>query len=135
MLSKFSAKYRVYYEDTDAGGVVYYANYLKFFERGRTDFLRELGILQTELAEKDGLLFVVRKCEVEYVLSAKLDDVLEVSVAIKKISAASITIYQEAKKDGKVLSHLNVEIVCVDAKNFRPKKIPNDICSKISPEK
>ena len=81
MLNNFS--YRVYYEDTDAGGVVYYANYLKFFERARTDFLRTLGISQSDLATKEGLVFVVRKCVIDYISPAKLDNILEVSVEVK----------------------------------------------------
>ncbi|MBU6140256.1 MAG: tol-pal system-associated acyl-CoA thioesterase [Proteobacteria bacterium] len=125
MLNKFS--YRIYYEDTDAGGVVYYANYLKFFERARTDFLRALGISQSDLVNKENLVFVVRKCAIEYVSPAKLDDVLEVSVAIKNISAASILMQQEATKSGVTSSRLEVEIVCVDRVSFKPKKIPQEI--------
>ncbi len=125
MLNKFS--YRVYYEDTDAGGVVYYANYLKFFERARTDFLRALGISQSDLATKENLVFVVRKCTIDYISPAKLDDVLEVSVVIKNISAASILMQQEATKSGVASSRLEVEIVCVDSISFKPKKIPQEI--------
>jgi acyl-CoA thioester hydrolase len=125
MLNNFS--YRVYYEDTDAGGVVYYANYLKFFERARTDFLRTLGISQSDLATKEGLVFVVRKCVIDYISPAKLDDVLEVSAEIKNISAATILIQQEATKFGVILSRLEVEIVCVDSLSFKPKKIPKTI--------
>jgi acyl-CoA thioester hydrolase len=125
MLNKFS--YRVYYEDTDAGGVVYYANYLKFFERARTDFLRVLGISQSDLASKENLVFVVKKCTAEYLSPAKLDDVLEVSVVIKNISAASILMSQEAAKSGVISSRLEVEIVCVDSVTFKPKKIPTEI--------
>jgi acyl-CoA thioester hydrolase len=125
MLNNFS--YRIYYEDTDAGGVVYYANYLKFFERARTDFLRARNISQSELSEKENLLFVVRKCEIEYLVSAKLDDLIEVSVEVKNISAASILMYQEIKKSSQLLSRLNVEIVCIDSVSFKPKKIPLNI--------
>jgi acyl-CoA thioester hydrolase len=131
MLNKFSVKYHVYYEDTDSGGVVYYANYLKFFERARTDFLRSLGILQSQLSKQENLVFVVRRCEIEYLAAAKLDDVLEVSVIIKKISAASILIKQEIKKSDVVSSLLNIEIVCVNSISFKPKKIPENIRSLI----
>lgn len=119
--------YRIYYEDTDAGGVVYYANYLKFFERARTDFLRALGISQSELSQKENLVFVVRKCEVEYVFPARLDDEIEVSVKVKKISAASISMEQKMTKSEKILSTLNIDLVCVAADNFKPKKIPENI--------
>jgi acyl-CoA thioester hydrolase len=127
MSNNFSVSYRVYYEDTDAGGVVYYANYLKFFERARTDFLRDLNISQSEFAAKENALFVVRKCEIEYVTPAKLDDLIEVSVAVKETRAASVLIYQEITKSGKILSRLHVEIVCVFADSFRPKKIPETL--------
>lgn len=127
MLPKFSAQFRVYYEDTDAGGVVYYANYLKFFERARTDFLRSLDITQSELAAKENLVFVVRRCEIDYVAPARLDDVIEVSVLVTEIRSASILIEQEIKKSDQILSRLKVEIVCVSADNFRPKKIPENI--------
>jgi len=125
MLNSFS--YRVYYEDTDAGGVVYYANYLKFFERARTDFLREIGISQSDLATKKGLVFVVRKCVIDYISPAKLDDVLEVSVVVKTIYAAAILMQQEAIKSGMASSSLEVEIVCVDSVSFKPRKIPQEI--------
>jgi len=128
MLNNFCAQYRIYYEDTDAGGVVYYANYLKFFERARSDFLRALKISQSDLAQKENLVFVVRKCEIDYVSPAKLDDLVEVSVEIKEIRAASISMFQEIKKSNKTLSRLNVEIVCVCAKSFKPKKIPKNLC-------
>jgi acyl-CoA thioester hydrolase len=124
MLNNFSANYRVYYEDTDAGGVVYYANYLKFFERARTDFLRAREIFQSDLAKTQNLAFVVRKCEIEYLSPARLDDLIEVSVLIKEKRAASILMAQEISRDGKILSRLNVEIVCVSADEFRPKKLP-----------
>ena len=127
MLNNFSANYRIYFEDTDAGGVVYYANYLKFFERARTDFLRALNISQSELAATENLIFVVRKCQINYISPAKLDDLVAVSVAIKEIHAASIVMEQEIKRSDKILSRLNVEIVCVAADNFRPKKIPTNI--------
>ncbi|MBM3580263.1 MAG: tol-pal system-associated acyl-CoA thioesterase [Alphaproteobacteria bacterium] len=125
-------KYRIYYEDTDAGGVVYYANYLKFFERARTDFLRELGISQSELLAKENLAFVVRKCTVEYLTPARLDDVLEISVEVKNISAAAILLHQVTRKSDTICSRLEVEIVCVDATNFKPKRIPQKITNSLS---
>ena len=116
--------YRIYYEDTDAGGVVYYANYLKFFERARTDFLRVLKISQSELAAKENLIFVVKRCEIDYISPAKLDDLIEVSVEVTEVRPASIVMQQEIKKSDKILSRLKVEIVCVAADNFKPNKIP-----------
>ncbi len=131
-LNNFSTKYRVYYEDTDAGGVVYYANYLKFFERARTDFLRALNISQNELLQSEKLIFVVRRCEIDYVSPAKLDDLVEVSVFVEKIGGASIDIKQEIRIGEKVLSRLSVEIVSVDAESFRPKKISQELKDLLS---
>lgn len=127
VMQKFATRYRIYYEDTDAGGVVYYANYLKFFERARTDFLREKNISQNELIQKEKIAFVVRRCEIDYASPAKLDDLVEVSVIVEKIGAASIDMKQEMSLNGKILSRLNVEIVSVDVENFRPKKIGEEL--------
>ena len=123
--------YRIYYEDTDAGGVVYYANYLKFFERARTDFLRQKRISQSELAKSAGLVFVVRRCEIDYISAAKLDDEVEVSVAIKERRAASLVMSQEMKIAARILSRLQVEVACVDAASFKPKKIPQELLQKL----
>jgi len=125
--NNFSAKYRIYYEDTDAGGVVYYANYLKFFERARTDFLRDLKISQQELIDKENIAFVVRRCEVDYVRPAKLDDLVDVSVVVEKIGAVSIVMRQEMQRQGEVLANLVVKIATVDTGMFKPKKIPQYI--------
>jgi len=128
----FSAQYRVYYEDTDAGGVMYYANYLKFFERARTDFLRHLGISQHELIATEKTAFAVRRCELDYLRPAKLDDLVEVAVVVEKISAASIVMLQEMRKAEDVLARLKVEIVCVDVVSFKPKKIANQLRDLLS---
>lgn len=123
----FNSKYRIYYEDTDSVGVVYYANYLKFFERGRTDFLRSKNIIQSELVSKFGIIFVVRNCFIEYFSPAKLDDLVEISTTIVQIKNASIKIKQEMIMGNKALSGLEVEIVCVDSVSLKPKKIPDHI--------
>ena len=130
MLNNFS--YRIYYEDTDAGGVVYYANYLKFFERARTDFLRALGINQSELLLKENKCFVVRKCEIEYVAPAKLDDLIEVSVEVEEITAATIIMNQKIICNDKVLTKLRVEITCVNSNNFKPSRISEEIKNKLN---
>lgn len=124
---KFVVDYRVYYEDTDAGGVVYYANYLKFFERARTEYLRALGISQNELSKSEKLLFVVKKCEVEYLSSAKLDDVLSVEVEILKIGIASLTINQKIHCNQKLTTKMLVEIVAIDAETHKPKRITQNL--------
>ena len=97
MLKKNSEQfnYRIYYEDTDAGGVVYYANYLKFFERARSDFLRSIGISQVQLAQSENIIFVVKRCIIDYQSPARLDDEITVSVKIKEIHKVSLTMKQE----------------------------------------
>ncbi len=127
VMSKFSAKYRIYWEDTDSQGVVYYANYLKFAERARTDFLRNLGLVQSELKLKEELFFVVRKCEIEYCLSAKIDDLIEVSAEVVEIGNSSLKMRQICTKDEKELTKIEVQIVCIDCVSMRPKKIPQFI--------
>ena len=117
-MKNFSAQYRVYYEDTDAGGVMYYANYLKFFERARTDFLRAKNISQNEMLEKHQIAFLVRRCEADYIKAAKLDDLVEVDVVIEEIGAASIIMQQEMRLKDVVLAKLKATIVCVDDKTL-----------------
>jgi len=125
MNKDFFSSYRIYYEDTDAGGVVYYANYLKFFERARTDFLREKSIIQSKLKEKG--IFVVKECKIEFKSPAKLDDLVTIKTSVISISAASIHIKQEMTKDGKLLNLLDVKIVYADSISMKPKRIPEDI--------
>lgn len=120
-------KYRIYFEDTDAGGIVYYANYLKFYERARTDFLRNKGISQQKLFAEENVGFIVRRCEVEYISPARLDDEIEVSVVIKEASFTTIKIYQEIKIDKKILSTIYVDLVCVDSKILKPRKLSENL--------
>lgn len=127
MSNKFTTHYRIYYEDTDAGGVVYYANYLKFFERARTDFLRSLAISQSDLMQSHNLAFVVRKCDIDYLSPATLDDMIEVSVKITEIRNASILMDQTITIGDKVLSSLKVKIASVNVTDFKPTKIPDTI--------
>ncbi len=122
-----SFKYRVYYEDTDLGGVVYYANYLKFFERARTDFLRSQGVVQTKIAEDHGVVFVVKNCQVKYLKPARMDDEIEVSVEVVELGKLSVKMRQEIKLQEQVLCQMDVDIVCVHKDSFRPKKIPEEI--------
>ncbi len=116
---------RVYYEDTDAGGVVYYANYLRFAERARTEFLRALNFSQHEgLEADDRSAFVVRHCEIDYRSPAVLDDLLTVSCKITEMGGASCTIHQEIMRDDKAIVVLDVKVVYVSLKNKRPVRIP-----------
>lgn len=105
--------FRVYYEDTDAAGIVYYANYLKFAERARTEMLRELGVGQRALHEASGVAFAVRRCNVDYMAPARLDDALEVRTRITNLRGAAIEAEQIVARDNDQLVRLNVMLVCI----------------------
>lgn len=126
-----SSEYRIYYEDTDAGGIVYYANYLKFAERARTDALRVAGISQSELMAKDGLGFVVTSCEMRFLGAAKLDDVISVETQLRELKKVRMSMKQTIRKNGEVLVALNVEIACVN-RDFKPSRIPEPIAQALS---
>lgn len=127
MSHKFSVEYRVYYEDTDAGGIVYHANYLRFFERARTEHLRDLKISQSDLVRDEKIIFVVKCCEIDYIAPARLDDLIEVSAEVTQTSITSIIMRQEVKRSGQLLTTMEVVIVCVDSETYRPKKIPENL--------
>ena len=118
---------RVYWEDTDAGGVVFYANYLKFFERARTEWLRALGVGQQALRESTGAMFVVTDTQVRYVAPARLDDRLDVTVELRHRGSASMTIRQQAWRDSTLLAEGEIRIGCVDQGTFRPRRIPTEV--------
>ena len=120
---------RVYWEDTDAGGVVFYANYLKFFERARTEWLRSLGHGQQALRERTGAIFVVTDTRLRYHAPARLDDLLEVTVHVRAAGKASLTIAQQAWRGGLLLAEGEIRIGCVDEGTFRPRRIPIDLLS------
>ncbi|RJG01734.1 tol-pal system-associated acyl-CoA thioesterase [Noviherbaspirillum sedimenti] len=132
----FSWPIRVYYEDTDAGGIVFYANYLKFFERARTEWLRALGYSQHVLADNLGLLFVVKKASIEYHAPAKLDDELKLVVVVERVGGASLQIRQEAwrlqAEHATLLAEGLVTIVCVGKANLRPCAIPDSMRLKLN---
>ncbi|MEY8877146.1 MAG: tol-pal system-associated acyl-CoA thioesterase [Leptothrix sp. (in: b-proteobacteria)] len=115
---------RVYWEDTDAGGVVFYANYLKFFERARTEWLRALGHSQERLRLDTGLMFVVADTAVRYRAPARLDDELQVSVTLAERGSASLVIAQQAWRGDTLLAEGRIRIGCVDSVRFTPKRIP-----------
>ncbi|MCG8428464.1 MAG: tol-pal system-associated acyl-CoA thioesterase [Chromatiales bacterium] len=125
---------RVYYEDTDSGGVVYYANYLKFMERARTEWLRALGFEQDQLIAEQGILFAVRRVELDYRKPARFNDELVVVSTITERGKASLTFQQKVTRaeDGEVLCGGTVKIASLDAEAFRPKAIPNAILTEIS---
>jgi acyl-CoA thioester hydrolase len=125
-MSEFSWRTRVYWEDTDGGGVVYYANYLKFMERARTEWLRTLGHSQMELAETLGFVFAVVEVKVNYRRPARLDDELLVSCVPVPEGRASIRFRQTVTRaDAVVLADGEVRVACVDAKTFRPRPLPD----------
>lgn len=118
---------RVYWEDTDAGGVVFYANYLKYFERARTEWLRSLGVQQQALRDTTGAMFVVTDTAVRYRLPARLDDELQVTVVVNDFRPASMKLSQQAWRGQALLCEGEIRIGCVDAATLRPCRIPHDI--------
>jgi len=131
MPSVFTWTVRVYYEDTDAGGIVYYANYLKFYERARTEWLRSLGIDQQTLRDEEGALFVVRNASVDYVASARLDDELKLTLNVEKLGRASVQFAQQAWRGDTLLSSAAVKVGCVDAVTMRPRSLPDLAAAKM----
>jgi acyl-CoA thioester hydrolase len=148
---------RVYWEDTDAGGIVFYANYLKFFERARTEWLRTLGHQQEQMRLRDGVMFVVTDTRVRYLRPARLDDLLDVTVRVEHAGRARMTIAQQAWKLGptnvdprvdphadargdarcdakpELLAEGTIRIGCVDTGTFRPARIPMSVCDSFGP--
>lgn len=118
---------RVYYEDTDAGGVVYHTNYIKFMERARTEWLRYLGVEQDELRDNDGVIFAVRSVQVDYFSPAKFNDELLISSEVIKKGKASITIGQKIIKNSEVLCKGVIKVASLDDKSFRPKAMPEKL--------
>mgnify|MGYP000128511429 CR=1 FL=1 len=119
---------RVYYEDTDAGGVVYYANYLKFLERARTEWLRALGFDQRDLMREAGILFAVRRGEIDYLLPARFYDELRIEAVVARVSKVSLTFTQRILREPDTpLCNASVKVVCLDREKFRPTAIPERI--------
>ncbi len=114
---------RVYYEDTDLAGVVYYANYLRFIERARTEWARERGVDQVRMREEEGLVFVVRRIEADYLSPARFDDLLEVRTEVVEVSGARATLAQEVWREERRLFAARVVLVAMDA-GGRPRRIP-----------
>jgi acyl-CoA thioester hydrolase len=115
---------RVYYEDTDAAGVVYYANYLKFMERARTEWLAALGFPLAAFERDHGVVFVVHRCEIDYHLPARLNDALDVSVEPVKLGASTIKARQQVSRGRDVLTSALVTLACLDAARWRPVRMP-----------
>ena len=120
----FTWTIRVYYEDTDTCGIVYYANYLKFFERARTEWLRSVGFEQQKMADELGLRFVMSRLECEYRQPARLDDVIELDVLVARAGSASIVFDQTARRGAEMLATARVRIGCIDSSRFAPVPLP-----------
>lgn len=120
----FSWPVRVYYEDTDFGGVVYYANYLRYFERARTEWLRALGIDHQGLAREAGLQFVVRRAEIDFLRGARLDDQLEITVELAERKRSYLMLKQRALRGAEPMAEALVQAACVRQSDFRPAAIP-----------
>lgn len=125
MPAAFNWPVRVYYEDTDAGGIVFYANYLKFFERARTEWLRAAGIGQQALVTEHGAIFVVKHVSVDYHAPARLDDELKLTLTIEKLGRASVLFAQQAWCGELLLASAHVKVGCVDAVTLRPRSLPD----------
>jgi len=133
-MTPFAWPVRVYWEDTDAGGIVFYANYLKFFERARTEWLRSLGLAQSRLREEVGGIFIVSETYVRYVAPAKLDDELIVTAELKELGKASLIIGQQARRGDTLLAEGTIRIGWVDDKTLRPGRIPPAILGVLRSE-
>lgn len=140
MSTVFQLPIRIYWEDTDAGGIVFHANYLKFFERARTEWLRALGIGQQALREQSGGMFVLTEAQLRYLAPARLDDELIVTSRLQQAGRASLTLLQEAllpapqpDVPARLLSAATVRLGWVNASTLRPARIPASLLEKISP--
>ena len=123
----FSWPVRVYYEDTDAGGVVYYANYLRFMERARTEWLRSMGFEQPVMAKEHGVLFVVRAVNIDYLKPSRFDDSLQVTVEVVNVGGSRIRFLQRVLRGDEEIVRAGVDVVCVNVDTFRPARVPREM--------
>ena len=135
-MQTFDWPVRVYYEDTDSGGVVYYANYLKFMERARTEWLRALGFEQDELIRTEAVIFAVRSAQVDYLAPARFNDTLVVHSDVKSLGRANVVFDQcVVRRDGEseqVLTRGEIKIASLDAQSFRPKPMPRELVEALT---
>ncbi|HSI58224.1 MAG TPA: tol-pal system-associated acyl-CoA thioesterase [Ideonella sp.] len=130
--SSFSHPVRVYWEDTDAGGVVFYANYLKFFERARTEWLRGEGFGQQRMVEETGVVFIVTQTHVRYLRPARLDDELRLTVDRAEVGRARLVVEQQAWRGDELLCEGSIHLACVQQGTFRPCRIPTAIFDRLT---
>ena len=131
MPSAFTWPVRVYYEDTDAGGIVFYANYLKFFERARTEWLRAIGVGQQDLIASDNAGFVVKSATIDFHAPARLDDQITLTLTIEKLGRASVQFAQQAYRGDQLLAEASVKVGCVDLASVRPRSLPDHVADKM----
>ena len=129
-MREFIYQLKVFYEDTDSGGVVYYANYLKFFERARTEAITEIGLSNKKLLDEFGVLIIVKSCNIDYKKPAKLEDQLEIKSIISSISNSSFKMTQKVFRDDDLLTSSEIHLVIVD-KEGKPSRIPDELRKKI----
>jgi len=128
----FSWQARVYYEDVDIGGVVYYANYLRYFERARSEWLRSLGVNQERLAAVEGIGFVVARAEIDFRAGARLDDLLTITVRVLEKKKTYLWLEQDVHRvDGKVCAAARIQVACVRHRDMRPQPIPEFLTPKV----
>ena len=130
-MTNFNFQIRVYWEDTDAGGIVFYANYLKFFERARTEWLRAAGVEQHQLREQTGLMFVVAATSLRYVAPARLDDLLTITVEPQPAGRASLLVRQRALRADTLLAEGEIRIGCVRAHDLKLQRLPDNVQSAV----
>jgi acyl-CoA thioester hydrolase len=123
---------RVYFEDTDAAGLVYYANYLKFFERCRTEWLRSFGIDQRDLASREGIQFVVADVAIRYHRPARLDDLLTIDATIAEQARSWLVFRQQALRDAELLASARVKVACVDCSRLAPVRLPRRLAQRLA---
>lgn len=134
-MSEFQVKFRVYIEDTDAGGIVYYVNYLKYMERCRTDYLRHLGYGKAAVLE-DGLLLVVKSANVEYLQAARLDDEITVTASLIKLARTYVIFHQQVKLGDNILCHADIKVACVSqGEVMKPSAIPQSMHQRLHSER
>ena len=132
MMQVFSWPVRVYYEDSDAAGVVYYANYLKFMERARTEWLRALGFEQTTLSHEHDVVFVVRALTIEFLRPALFNDMLEVTVELTGARGSLIELAQAVRRGRDTLVTSKVKVACVNTRSLKPVRIPKPVIEKLA---
>lgn len=131
-MSAHTINIRIYYEDTDAGGIVYHSNFLNFAERARCELLRDVGYECSSIEEKLGFLFVVKHADIEYIKPARLDDALTVKTTVESMRNTSFQMRQIVQKDGNDLCNMLVTLVCVETNNIKPVRFPDVLRDKLN---